>query len=131
MTDKTHFVRSLVAPQFTELAVQKKEKVKGKETERKVGIGEIGSLHAVNESDGSLRIFYTAKYQDATEEVLHKFATREHVMWFCPTMLMWLGDRYGFKLIEQKFCSRRWWEKMLLLPKQIKHTTINLAFQKS
>ena len=57
-------------------------------------------------------------------------ANKEHVMWFCPTMLEWLAKRYGFKMVEQKFCSRRWWEKIIVLPKQIKHTTLNFAFQK-
>ena len=56
---------------------------------------------------------------------------QEHVSWYDITTLCLLANRYGFKKVELKYTSRRWWEKLVPLPTHIKHTTINLAFKKS
>ena len=55
---------------------------------------------------------------------------QEHVSWFCAETLRLLGKRYGFEVVEQRYVSRRWWEKIIVLPAQIKHTTILVCFKK-
>ena len=54
---------------------------------------------------------------------------QEHVSWFCAETLRLLGKRYDFEVIDQCYASRRWWEKIIPLPKYIKHTTILIAFE--
>lgn len=54
----------------------------------------------------------------------------EHICWFCNTTLKLLLNRYGFEIVKLEYCSRRWWEKAVPLPKHIKNTTINLVAKK-
>ena len=56
---------------------------------------------------------------------------REHVAWFCRTTLTWLADRYKLKPVEYAYVSRRWWERIIPLPKHIKHTTLVVVFSGS
>jgi 2-polyprenyl-3-methyl-5-hydroxy-6-metoxy-1,4-benzoquinol methylase len=61
---------------------------------------------------------------------LHRHSNRinpEHICWFCTTTLRLLLSRYKFDIIEIEYCSRRWWEKFIPLPKHLKNTTINLS----
>jgi SAM-dependent methyltransferase len=54
---------------------------------------------------------------------------QEHVSWFCAETLRLLGKRFNFEVIEHCYVSRRWWEKLMPLPKYIKHTTILVAYK--
>lgn len=56
---------------------------------------------------------------------------REHVTWFCVQTLENLGLRYGFEIIEYEYSSRRLYERLIPLPKHLKHTTIGLVFRKT
>jgi hypothetical protein len=40
-----------------------------------------------------------------------------------------LLNSYNFEIIEHKYSSHRLYENLILLPKNIKHTTLNLAFK--
>lgn len=51
---------------------------------------------------------------------------KEHVSWFCLRTIENLFSRYGFKIVEYQYSSRRRFEKLIPLPKRIKHTTLNL-----
>jgi 2-polyprenyl-3-methyl-5-hydroxy-6-metoxy-1,4-benzoquinol methylase len=54
---------------------------------------------------------------------------KEHTAWFCVQTLTQLLNRYNFEIIEHKYSSHRLYENLILLPKNIKHTTLNLAFK--
>ena len=41
------------------------------------------------------------------------------------------GKRFGVKVVDKAFSSRRWWELIVPLPKHLKHTTLNLEMAKS
>lgn len=55
----------------------------------------------------------------------------EHVGWFCLQTLENLGLRYGFTIVEHEYSSRRFYEKLIPLPKHLKHTTLGVVFKKS
>jgi 2-polyprenyl-3-methyl-5-hydroxy-6-metoxy-1,4-benzoquinol methylase len=55
---------------------------------------------------------------------------KEHVTWFCPSMLRLLASRYNFECVELEFSSRRRWENWIMLPRQLKHTTISMSLVK-
>jgi 2-polyprenyl-3-methyl-5-hydroxy-6-metoxy-1,4-benzoquinol methylase len=54
---------------------------------------------------------------------------KEHTAWFCVQTLTQLLNRYNFEIIEYKYSSHRLYENLTPLPKNIKHTTLNLAFK--
>ena len=56
---------------------------------------------------------------------------KEHVSWYCPSVLKLLANRFGFECVEVEYSSRRRWENWIFLPKQIKHTTISISLVKS
>ena len=53
----------------------------------------------------------------------------EHVAWFCLQTLDNLSSRFGFKLVQYEYCSRRLFERLIPLPSHIKHTTLNVVFK--
>jgi 2-polyprenyl-3-methyl-5-hydroxy-6-metoxy-1,4-benzoquinol methylase len=61
---------------------------------------------------------------------MHKI-NQEHVTWLCEETIVLLGKRFGFKVVDKAFSSRRWWELIVPLPKHLKHTTLNLEMAKS
>jgi 2-polyprenyl-3-methyl-5-hydroxy-6-metoxy-1,4-benzoquinol methylase len=55
----------------------------------------------------------------------------EHTCWFCIETLKLLINRYNLEIIETDFVSRRRWEKLIPLPRHVKHTTICVAMRLS
>lgn len=55
---------------------------------------------------------------------------KEHVTWFCLQTLENLALRFGFKIIEYEYSSRRFYERVIPLPSRIKHTTLGVVFEK-
>lgn len=47
----------------------------------------------------------------------------EHTCWFCPTTLSQLLERYAFELVRYEFGSRYMKDRLIPLPKGLKHTT--------
>jgi 2-polyprenyl-3-methyl-5-hydroxy-6-metoxy-1,4-benzoquinol methylase len=47
----------------------------------------------------------------------------EHTCWFCPRTWRQLAERYGFTLGQISFQSRYWRERLMPLPRGIKHTS--------
>ena len=65
--------------------------------------------------------------------MLHKKLTpvnREHVSWFCLQTLENLSGRFGFKIIDHEYSSRRLYERLIPIPSHIKHTTLGVVFEK-
>lgn len=55
---------------------------------------------------------------------------REHVTWFCLQTLENIALRFDFKIVEHEYSSRRFYERIIILPSHIKHTTLAVVFKK-
>lgn len=55
----------------------------------------------------------------------------EHTCWFCPRTLSHLASRYGFRLDSISFGSRFLRDRILPMPRVLKHTTFFASFVKS
>lgn len=55
----------------------------------------------------------------------------EHVCWYCGATLKALLHRFGFEIIEMAFGSRYLRDRIVPLPRYLKHTTLYVAARKS
>lgn len=51
----------------------------------------------------------------------------EHTLWMCPDTLSQIAYRYEFRIVEISFGSRYLMDKLLPLPKGLKHTSFHAA----
>lgn len=53
----------------------------------------------------------------------------EHTCWLCPTTLAQLVERVGFSVMQVEYGSRYFRERMMPLPKGLKHTSFYVALE--
>ncbi len=59
----------------------------------------------------------------------HVKTNPEHTSWMCPETLRQIADRYGFQVSEITFGSRYLRDKIVPIPKGIRHTSFHAVLE--